>query len=312
MTLQINNNATAFNVFKSLNRSVTYMKESMSRLSNGTLDVEDDASAVGISERMRSQIRSTAMSRGNLDLSISMMQTADAWLQKTSDMLGRLHELAVEANDGTKSPGDVLTIQTEFTALQNEITRITSNATSAGKFNGLYLFRGGNGQDIGSGQVGSGTITVQIGPGYQQTIQLTLPDLQISNTSSIGTVSTYTYSTNGTVTGSNHNAVEWASMIDNSKLSIRSTEVIGKLQKAISFVANSRSQLGAEQVRLHQTRSGLLSSEDNLRTAESKIRDIDIARESTELSRMQVLSEIGNTMLSQANQLPNMAIELLG
>ena len=99
------------------------MKKSMSRLSTGTIGVVDDPSGVGISERMRSQIRSTAMARHNVDNGISLLQTADAWLQKINDMLSRMHELSVEANDGSKTNADAQNIQSEFEQLQDEINK---------------------------------------------------------------------------------------------------------------------------------------------------------------------------------------------
>ena len=89
-------------------------------------------------------------------------------------------------------------------------------------------------------------------------------------------------------------------------------DVIGKISAAIDHVANSRATLGAQQSRLNHTQSGLLAYEDNLRTAESKIRDVDVAKESSQFAKYQILSQISNAMLSQANQLPSAAIQLLG
>ncbi len=313
MALAVNNNTSAFNVFASYTHNVGKMKKSMSRLSSGTIKVLDDPSGVGISERMRSQIRSTAMARNNVDNGISMLQTADSWLQKINDMLNRMHELAVEANDGTKTQKDVDNIQTEFKQLQQEITRITSRSTAAGKFNGLFLFRGGNGKGIVNGDtVNSGSITIQIGAELGQKIGLNVVDLQVTNTVTIGTISTYTYSTNNNVKTSTHTSVQWASIVDTTKMSVTSGNAIGKIAKAVDHVANNRAELGAQQSRLEQAHSGLMSYQDNLTDAESKIRDVDMARESTEFSKYQILSQISNAMLAQANQLPSSAIQLLG
>ena len=313
MALQVNNNTSAFNVFASSSQYDGNMKKSMSRLSSGTIQVTDDPSGVGISERMRAQIRSSAMARNNVENGISLMQTADAWLQKIGDMLNRMSELAVEADDGTKTQKDVSNIQTEFKELQQEIVRITSKSSAAGKFNGLFLFRGGNGKGVVVNDgVNSGSISIQIGAEIGQKVGLNVVDLQVTNTVTIGTVSTYTYSTNNLPATSTHTSVQWASIVDWRKLSVSASNTLGKLSKAIDHVANSRAQMGAQQARLEHTRSGLLAYEDNLRHAESKIRDIDMAKESTEFSKFQILSQISNSMLAQANQLPTSAVQLLG
>ncbi|OVE82178.1 hypothetical protein BVY04_01975 [bacterium M21] len=313
MALAVNNNTSAFNVFASYTNNVGKMKDSMSRLSTGTISVNDDPSGVGISERMRSQIRSTSMSRNNVNNGISLLQTADSWLQKVNDMLKRMHELSVEASDGSKTQKDVSNIQTEFEQLQGEITRITSRSTSAGKYNGLFLFRGGNGKGSTVGDtVSDGSISLQIGADVGQRIGLEIVDLEVTNTANIGTVSTYAYSADNSVMTSTHSGVQWASVIDTAKMSVTSTNAIGRIAKAIDHVANNRAVLGAQQNRLEQTRAGLLSYEDNLRNAESKIRDVDMAKESTEFSKFQILSQISNAMLSQANQLPSSAVQLIG
>lgn len=300
MALAINNNTSAFNVFASYTKNIGNMKKSMSRLSSGTRNVEDDASGVGISERMRAQIRSTAMARQNVQNGLSLLQTADSWLQKINDMLSRMHELTVEAGDGTKSTQDINNIQSEFKELQAEIVRITDESSAAAKFNGLYLFRGGDGREkLGVGA--DAGVSIQIGADLGQKVKIELKQLDLSVTGTEGSIG----SVNGT-------AVQWASIINTETMSVRSADVIGKVEKAIDFVANSRATLGAQQSRFNQTHDGLLAYEDNLRQAESKVRDVDVARESTEFSKYQILSQISNAMLTQANQLPATAVQLLG
>jgi len=133
----------------------------------------------------------------------------------------------------------------------------------------------------------------------------------VSNSATIGTVHSYTYSTNHSVKGSTHATVSWSSVIDSAKMTVGSTDAVGKLQAAIDHVANGRAKIGAQQNRLENTRAGLLAYEDNVRSAESKIRDVDVARESTELAKFQILSQVGNAMLAQAGQLPQAALSLL-
>jgi flagellin len=125
----------------------------MERLSSGMRIVRpsDDAAGLGISERFRSQIKNTAMAALNVENVISFIQTKDSWMQRITDMVNRMGELAVQSNDGTKSTGDRVNIQQEINQLQKEVARITSHYTAAGKYNGLYLFRGATGE----GQAGT-------------------------------------------------------------------------------------------------------------------------------------------------------------
>lgn len=313
MGLRVFNNTPAFNVWSNFAANNQGLSKAMGKLATGVKSVLDDPSGVGISERMRSQARNTAMARNNVDNGISMMQTADSWLQKINDMLARMSELSIEANDGTKGSADTANIQIEFKQMQDEISRITSKNTTAAKFNGLYLFRGGNGVAILTGDaVQGGNITVQIGADNNQQITLSLNDLQVTNTEIIGSIVSYTYNSSNVVTASTRTNVEWASVIDSNKLSVSATDAIGKLAQAVDFVANARALFGAQQNRLDQARSGLLTYEDNLRSAESKIRDIDMALETTAFAKFQVLTQIGNAMLAQANQIPNQVLQLIG
>ena len=313
MALAVNNNTSAFNVFASYSGNISNMKKSMGRLSTGVRSVLDDPSGVGISERMRSQIRSTGMSRHNVENGISLLQTADSWMQKINDMLSRMHELGVEAEDGTKTATDKENIQSEFKEMQAEIVRVTSRSSAAGKYNGLFLFRGDSGRAEKNGDgVASGSITVQIGADVGQTVGLDLKNLSVTSTDSIGTVSTYAYSTDNDLTGSTHTSVKWASVTDQYTMSVGHSNSIGKISLAIDHIANARATIGAQQSRLEQTKAGLMSYEDNLRSAESKVRDVDMASESTKFSKYQILSQISNAMLAQANQLPGSALQLLG
>lgn len=313
MSLMVNNNTAAFGVWSNFSSNAVNVKKAMGRLSTGVKSVADNPSAVGISERMRSQTRNISASRSNVENSLSLLQTADSWMQKINDMLGRMSELGIEAGDGTKTDGDKANIQTEFKELQTEIERITSKSTAAAKFNGLYLFRGGNGVAVLTGDsVGTGNVNVQIGPDINQTVDLTLKDLQSTNTEVIGSIISYTYNSDNVTTGSTRTNVTWSSIADTDKLSVRSSDVVGKLASAIDFIANARASNGAQQNRLEFTRSGLLAYEDNLRAAESKIRDVDMARESTDFAKYQILNQVSNAMLAQANQLPGQVLQLIG
>ncbi len=313
MSLAVNNNVPAFSIWTNFSANTQKMAKAMNHLSTGVKGPADNPSGVGISERMRSQARNVSAARGNVENSLSLLQTADSWMQKMNDMLARMSELSIEAGDGTKTDIDKKNIQIEFKELQQEINRITSKSTAAAKFNGLYLFRGGNGIAVLTGDgVQTGGITVQVGPDLNQTLDLNLKNLQITNTEIIGSIISYEYDANNIVTSSARTSVTWSSVIDVTKVSVTSIDVVGKLGKAIDFISNARANNGAQQNKLEQTRSGLLSYEDNLRAAESKIRDVDMARESTEFAKYQILGQVSNAMLAQANQLPQQVLQLLG
>ena len=285
--MRIQNNVAAFNVWSSYNKNVTKMQESMGRLSTGVIKNTDDPAGLGISERMRGQIKGTAMARQNTDNAISMLQTADAWLQKVNDITSRMKSLAIEAN-GIASDGDKKNIQIEFAALQDEIERITSGDNAAAQFNGVVLFSGS-------------TTSIQVGPDAGQNVDLSVPNLNKTNTSTIGD-----YKNSAGV--STH--LNWNSVFSDS-FSVTSSDILAQLDLVTNHVSNARAQMAAQQNRLSQTRDGLLAYEDNLSAAESKIRDVDMARETTEFSKYKVLSDTSNAMLAQANKLPEGILKLL-
>lgn len=284
MAVSAVNNTAAFTVYVNYARNSDELKRAMGRMSTGTKSVVDDPSGIAISERMRSQAEGTAMARNNVENAVSLLQTADGWLQKVSDMISRMSELAVSARDGTKTSSDIANVQTEFEALQDEIKRITENAA---KFNGRGML---------DGTLASG-VTTQIGADTGQTIELSIDDLRSNATTDVDP---------------GGGTVEWGSIIDSGKMSVTSAPTLNALVLAINHVANTRASIGAQQSRLTQTFSGLLTYEDNLREAESKIRDVDMARESAEMTKYQILTQVSNAMLAQANQLPSQVLQLLG
>ncbi len=276
--MRIQNNTAAFNVWSSYSQNSAALKKSMSKLSTGVITNTDDAAGLGISERMRAEVKGVQMARNNVNNGISLVQTADGWLQKINDMTARMKALAIE-NKGIMSTTDKDNIQVEFKALKAEIMRITGSSsgdnTAAASFNGIQLLSGD-------------TLVVQIGATSGQTISIDMTDL-----------------TSGAI------ATNWGSTVD-AGVSAGSTDAITTLSSAINKIAEVRATLGAQQVRMEHTSAGLTSYEDNLRAAESKIRDVDMARESSIFAKNQILSNAANAMLAQANQLPQSVMQLLG
>jgi len=320
--MQVYNNVPAFGVWVNYSFNVSKLRASMSKLSSGLgiLSAGDDPAGLAMSERLRAQYRNTSAAANNVENKINYLQTADAWLQKIHDIMGRMAELAIMANDGTKSQTDRDNLQKEFAQMQKEIQRITSGATAAGKFNGLYLFRGGDGVAIMTGDrvsTGFGAVRLQIGPDSNQVFNEEPLNLTATNFAVIGSYNTYSYgSVNMTLLGSTLRTVRWASLICGAHLSISVQSVaqgaVDKLNLGIDFISEKRAVLGAEMKRMEQTLAGLRSYEENIRSAESRIRDVDVAKETTNFSKYQILTQIGTAMLAQANALPSGVISLVG
>jgi len=323
--MQVYNNVPAFMVWKSYNSNVTGLRNSMSRLASGLRinNAGDDPAGLAMSERLRAQYRNSAAAAMNIENKINYLQTADSWMQKIHDIMGRMTELAIMANDGTKSSTDRENLQKEFAQMQKEIQRITSGATSAAKFNGLYLFRGGNGVAVLSStggdlvQQGYGHVRLQIGPDSNMVFDEEPLNLTASNFGVVGSFGKFSYGTvNMTILGSTISTVRWASLICGAHLSVSIQSVaqaaVDKLNIGIDYISTKRAILGAELNRMNQTLSGLRNYEENIRASESRIRDVDVAWETTQFSKFQILTQIGTAMLAQANALPNGVMQLLG
>jgi len=320
--MQVYNNIPAFSVWKNYTFNVSALRNSMSKLSSG-LRINmagDDPAGLAMSERLRAQYRNSAAAANNIENKINYLQTADSWLQKIHDIMGRMAELAVQANDGTKSQVDRNNLQKEFEQMQKEIQRITSGATAAGKFNGLYLFRGGSGVAAATGDgvlPGFGAVRLQVGPDSNQVFQEAPINLTATNFAVVGSYNTYSYgSVNMTLLGSNPRTVRWASLICGQQLSISvqsfAQGAVDKLNLGIDYISSIRSVLGAEMNRMSQALSGLRNYEENIRATESRIRDVDVAYETTLFAKYQILTQIGTAMLAQANALPGSVMNLIG
>jgi flagellin len=290
--MQIKNNISSMNVWKNYTKNTENLRKSMSKLSSGSRinNAGDDPSGLAMSERMRAQARNARAAANNVENKLNYLQTSDSWLQKIHDMIGRMSELAVMAHDGAKSQTDRDVLQSEFAQMQAEIVRITDGASAAGKFNGISLFQG------------TTSVTQQVGTDGGQIFQSDILDLQSSSTENIGTST---------------DTVEWGSLMDPvtglsiSNQSAASTAV-GRVQYGIDYISEKRAILGAEMKRMEHTLDGLHSYEENITATESRIRDVDVAKETAEMSKYQILQQVGTAMLAQANQLPANVMQLFG
>lgn len=297
-TMQIRNNTSAFNVWKNYTNSVGNLRDSMSKLSSGSRinNADDDSSGLALSERLRTQSRNTAAAAGKVENKLSYLLTADSRMQKIYDRLGHMGELATMANDGTKSATDKDALQKEFQQLQNEIERIADMITSAGRFNGLSLF-----QAVDDGGVGM-DLSAASGELLDRADFMNLTDDGATwkagtwgglISSDIGTQA------NGLIaigSGTEHNA----------------GAAITAVNAGIYFISTKRADVGAEMKRMEQTLDGLRSYEENISATESRIRDVDVAKEAVGMSKYNILQQVGAIMQAQTNPLPQGALQLFG
>lgn len=276
MALYIQTNTSSMEAQKNLLHNQSNLQKSFNRLSSGYRinTAADDAAGLAISESMRSQIRSYAVAERNASDGISMAQTAEGALGEVHNILGRMREIGVQAANGSLTENDRSFLQTEFTSLQAEIGRIQESA----KFNGKAL--------IASDSTG---ITFQVGLNNTASDQITINFGGVSLSQLTGSASLVSGST-----------------ADNALSSLETIDA------AITTVSTARSNFGAAMNRLEVASSNIQTMRVNISAANSRIRDVDVADETSKMSRNQVLTQAGISVLAQANQLPQLAFGLIG
>ena len=269
----VQHNMQAVNTNRMLGMNVKAVAKSTEKLSSGYAvnRAGDDAAGLSISEKMRNQIRGLNQAVKNSEDGISLIQTAEGNMNEIHSILQRMGELAIKARNDVNATEDRQTIQDEIDQLKQEISSITKKA----EFNGTKLL---NGNMAGSGK------TLQVGANQGETMKITIS----------GTSLTKLKLTSVAVT-------------DGAKASV----AIGKIQDAIKNVSAQRSLLGAVQNRLEYTINNLENYSENLTSAESQIRDTDMAAEMVTFSKNQILQQAAQSMLAQANQSNQGVLSLL-
>ncbi|MEI4789552.1 flagellin Hag [Bacillus sp. FJAT-53060] len=271
--MRINHNIAALNTLNRLSANNGASQKNMEKLSSGLRinRAGDDAAGLAISEKMRGQIRGLDMASKNAQDGISLIQTAEGALTETHAILQRMRELTVQA-------GNTGTQQAEdLTAIQDEINALVDEIDGISKrtaFNGKNLLDGTE-----------GAFKFQIGANANQNIDVTIADM-----------------------GKTALGVD-AIKVDDPAFDF-DAEIV-KIDAAITSVSSQRSQLGAVQNRLEHTINNLGASSENLTAAESRIRDVDMAKEMSEFTKNNILSQASQAMLAQANQQPQNVLQLL-
>lgn len=275
MSLRINTNVASLNAQRNLFNNTHKLNKSLERLSSGLRinRAGDDAAGLAISEGLKSDIRALEQSGRNAGDGISMLQVAEGALNEVSDILIRMRELAQQAANETLGTTERGYLDDEFQALEAEINRISGNT----EFNGAMLL---DGSDAAAREI-------QIG--------LTAADvINIDFTSAV----------DSTVLGLDADVLTGA---DNTNASAAITNI----ESAISSLSTSRAAFGAVQNRLESSIRNINNQVENLSAANSTIRDVDIAAETSRMTSYQILQQAGVSVLAQANMAPQMALMLL-
>ena len=297
--MYINHNQMASNVANTLTSHYGNLQTSTKRLSTGLRvnSAADDAAGLAIRELMRTDI--TALQQGvrNANDAISLIQTADGALGVIDEKLTRMKELAEQAATGTYDSTQRLMIESEYQAMASEITRI-ANSTD---FNGIHLLNGNlsSSSHDGAGMTSTGKMKIHFGTANDSAEDYYYIQIGTSTASALGVGNQATASS--------------------ATADARTVSTQEQAQKALVGLTNAvvskdkiRAHLGALQNRLENTISNLTTQSENLQAAESRISDVDVATEMTSFVRNQILTQSAVAMLSQANSMPQMAMQLIG
>jgi flagellin len=273
MSLVINTNLFSLTAQTNLNRSTNALSQSVDHLSSGLriTRASDDAAGLAVSSVLEANIASVNQAVRNANDGVSLTQIADGAASTIGSLLSRLRELATQSASGTVGSTDRSYLDNEFVALRSEIDRIASVT----EFNGTALLSGA-----------STSFVIQIGfrSSANDSLTVNLPELDIST---LGLSSV------------------------NISSSANAQSALGNIDSAISAVASARASYGADQNRLTATINALQVTSQNFSAADSQIRDADIASETAQFTKNQILVQSGIAILAQANSLPQQALALL-
>ena len=284
MAIRIFNNTAAVNAQRNLDINSSRLSKSIERISSGIRinKGSDDAAGLAISEGLRSDIRALRQASRNANDGMSLVNVAEGALNEQSGILIRLRELASQAATGTVGSTERASIQLEFSALRQELTRI-ANTT---EFNGIGLIDG----SLASSVASTSHTLIQIGIDNTANSRLDL-----NNTLALDAVTAEKLGLN----------------VLSVSASAEALTALASIETAIASVTASRGKVGAIQNRLQRSVSSLSISTENLQAAESAIRDADIAHEIAELTRNQILVQTSTAMVGQSNLIPQSVLQLL-
>jgi flagellin len=346
--MRINHNIASLNTYRQLSTNGANTAKSLEKLSSGLKinKAGDDAAGLAISEKMRGQIRGLEMASKNSQDGISLIQTAEGALNETHSILQRMRELSVQSANDTNTNTDRAELQKEVDQLAKEITRIsdttefnTKNLLS-GSFQGTFQIGANSNQDITLNINAMDSVSLAVGGEYTAaTEDITVDGVALTGAKTLqdstGTA-VAVFLNNGyykladleddgsgsaiqTVTGAQA-FVSASSAFADDTIELKGIDIssqsaantsITTINTAIENVSAERSKLGSYQNRLEHTINNLGTSAENLTAAESRIRDVDMAKEMMEFTKNNILSQAAQSMLAQSNQQPNGVLQLL-
>ena len=280
----INHNMSSIFAARQENLNAVDLQKSMEKLSSG-LKINragDDAANLAVSEKMRSQIRGLNQASKNVQNGVSFIQTTEGYLQETTDILQRIRELAVQASNGVYSDEDRMQIQVEVSQLVAEVDRIASSA----QFNGYNMLTGRFAKETDN------TITFQVGANVDQNIKINIAS---ATAESLG------------LRGKGQDGEDGALV----SVSETANRTLATIDEALKNVNRQRADLGAVQNRMEMAAKGINVAAENMTSAESVIRDADMAQEMVDYTKNQILQKASVAMLANANSQSSSVLELL-
>jgi len=320
MALYVNTNVSSLNAQRQLDNSGNSLDTSFKRLSSGFRinSAADDAAGLQISDRLTSQINGLNQGNRNANDGISLAQTAEGAMDEVTSMFQRVRTLAQQAANGSNTDEDRLAIQEEIRSLSEEVNRVAADTT----FGGQNLLDGSYAANF---QVGADAIQT-IGFSMQSvggTANSLVANQGFTMSGIAGVASAVTGASLSVVTGTISTSVgasadstAFSDVFTASGISVSSQAnaqaVLAGMDSLIAVVDKKRAELGAVQNRFQSTIRNQANISENLSAAKSRIKDTDFAQETASLTKMQILQQASQTILSQANQRPQAALSLLG
>ena len=292
--ITVNTNMVSSWAAYNLNNTNTNLQRSLARLSSGSRinSSYDDAGGLAVSMKLSAAIRRTEASQSNINNTLAMLQTQDGALKSAEKVLTRMSELIQLSGDVTKSTNDRALYQTEYESLQGQMVDLVDE-----QFNGVNMFtNGGWNAQIDNTSTSGNTLTVVLSQDGGQTTSITQSDL--------GSVAVYV----GTASGAGLNGVTTDDIFQNITTA---AAAITTVNQAIQNLASLRASNGSEQVRLTFASDMLAINRNNLQAANSQITDVDVAAESANLAKQNILQQAGTSMLAQANMSSQSVLRLL-
>jgi flagellin len=286
MGITLGTNVSSLQAQRRLALSSDSLGRTFERLSSGQRinRAADDAAGLAIADSLRADQRVASVAIRNANDGISTIAIADSALGEIGGVLSRLAELAEQSANGVYSNSQRSALQNEFSALASEIERIAITTV----FNGVQLLSGG------------GTTVLQVGFDSQSTAQISFTGVQ-GTLAALGLATTGSSALSYSISANSSEGAQSASRL-----------ALDAVNNAITSLAIQRGNLGASEARLNVAIKNLSVSRENFAAAESRIRDVDVAAEAAELTRLNILQQAGAAVLAQANQQPQLALQLLG